>query len=112
MAGAAAYVERRTEEVLERRPAAVARKQNYPKTVHPATRLEYSVFRPARVSLKVYKILGQELVTLADGWQDLGHYTVVWNGRDRFGSQLDAGIYFAVDTAEGQIMTRKMVMMK
>ena len=112
VAGSASYVESRTEEILASLPAAFALKQNYPNPFNPTTRLEYSVFRPARVSLKVYNILGQELVTLADGWQDLGHYTVVWNGRDRFGSQLASGIYFAVYTAEGRSMTRKMVMMK
>ncbi|MCH7521018.1 MAG: T9SS type A sorting domain-containing protein, partial [Candidatus Marinimicrobia bacterium] len=112
VAGSASYVESTTEEILASLPAAFALKQNYPNPFNPTTRLEYSVFRPARVSLKVYNILGQELVTLADGWQDLGHYTVVWNGRDRFGSQLASGIYFAVYTAEGRSMTRKMVMMK
>ena len=112
VAGSPSYVESTTEEILASLPDAFALQQNYPNPFNPTTRLEYSVFRPARVSLKIYNILGQELVTLADGWKDLGRYTVSWNGRDRFGSPLASGVYFAIYTAEGHSMTRKMVMMK
>ena len=112
VAGSAGYVDQTTEKILAELPSAFALAQNYPNPFNPATHLRYSLIRPTRVTLKVYNLLGQEVVTLVDGWQDLGHYEVIWDGRDRFGSQAATGIYFAVYMAEGRTFARKMVMMK
>ncbi len=112
VAGSASYVDQTTEKILAELPSKFALAQNYPNPFNPDTHLRYSLIRPARVTLKVYNLLGQEVVTLVDGWQDLGHYEVIWDGRDRFGSQAATGIYFAVYMAEGRTFARKMVMMK
>ncbi len=112
VAGSASYVEFTTKEILASLPSDFSLAQNYPNPFNPATHLRYSVFQPARVTLKIYNLLGQEVVTLVDGWQDLGHYEVVWEGRDRFGVQAASGIYFAAYRAEGRMFTRKMVLMK
>ncbi|UCH62827.1 MAG: leucine-rich repeat domain-containing protein [Fidelibacterota bacterium] len=112
VAGSASFVEYTTDEILASLPSDFSLAQNYPNPFNPATTLRYSLFQPARVTLKVYNLLGQEVVTLVDGWQDLGHYEAVWEGRDRFGVQVASGIYFAVYMAEGRLFTRKMVLMK
>ena len=86
--------------------------QNYPNPFNPNTTIEYSLPRPARVSLRVYDLLGREMVTLFQGWQDMGYHHVVWNGRDRRGVTLASGIYFAVFQAEKTVRTRKMLLLK
>ncbi|MFB0516651.1 MAG: T9SS type A sorting domain-containing protein, partial [Candidatus Neomarinimicrobiota bacterium] len=112
IAGSADYVAYTTEEILASLPSDFALAQNYPNPFNPFTHLRYSLFRPAKVTLKIFNLLGREVVTLVDGWQDLGHYEVLWNGRDRFGIPVASGVYFAAYMAEGRIYTRKMVMMK
>jgi phosphodiesterase/alkaline phosphatase D-like protein len=112
IAGSALYVDNTTEEILAQLPTEFALAQNYPNPFNPNTRLIYSLIRPAKVALRVYNLLGQEVITLVDDWHDLGHYEVMWDGRDRFGNQVASGIYFAAYMAEGKIRTRKMVMMK
>ena len=112
VAGSASYVEYTTREILAQLPSDFSLAQNYPNPFNPVTHLRYSLFQPARVTLKIYNLLGQEVVTLVDGWQDLGHYEVIWEGRDRFGAEAASGIYFAVYMAEGKLFTRKMVLMK
>jgi hypothetical protein len=112
VAGSANYVDQTTEEILAALPDAFALSQNYPNPFNPVTNLNYSLHRPAKVTMKVFNLLGQEVITLVDDWHDLGHYTVTWNGRDRFGNQLASGIYIAAYMAEGKITSRKMVMMK
>jgi phosphodiesterase/alkaline phosphatase D-like protein len=112
VAGSANYVDQTTEEILAALPNAFALSQNYPNPFNPVTNLRYSLYRPAKVTMKIFNLLGQEVITLVDDWHDLGHYTVAWNGRDRFGNQLASGIYIAAYMAEGKIYSRKMVMMK
>jgi hypothetical protein len=112
IAGSVAYVEHTTQEILTHLPSDFALAHNYPNPFNPVTHLRYSLLRPARVTLKVYNLLGQEVITLVDDWRDLGHYKVVWDGRDRFGGQVASGVYFAAYMAEGRIYTRKMVLMK
>ncbi len=112
VAGSASYVEYTTKEILASLPSDFSLAQNYPNPFNSVTHLRYSVLQPAKVSLKIYNLLGQEVVTLVDGWQDLGHYEVIWGGRDRFGSQAASGVYFAAYVAEGRTYTRKMVLIK
>ncbi|UCH09736.1 MAG: VCBS repeat-containing protein, partial [Fidelibacterota bacterium] len=112
IAGSALYVDNTTEEILAQLPTEFALAPNYPNPFNPNTRLVYSLIRPAKVGLKVYNLLGQEVITLVNDWHDLGHYEVMWDGRDRFGNQVASGIYFAAYMAEGKIYTRKMVLMK
>ncbi len=112
VAGTASYVSQTTEQILAELPAAFALEQNYPNPFNPSTTLRYSVTHPARVTLTVYNLLGQEIITLVDGWQDLGYYEVIWNGENQSGSPSASGVYFAVYTAEGIRVTRKMVLMK
>ncbi len=46
------------------------------------------------VQLKVYDILGREIITLVDEKQPSGRYSRVWNGRDKKGAPVAAGVYF------------------
>ncbi|MFC1547883.1 FG-GAP-like repeat-containing protein [Candidatus Neomarinimicrobiota bacterium] len=112
VAGTANYVDHTTDEILAALPVGFALSQNYPNPFNPVTNLRYSLYQPAKVTMKIFNLLGQEVITLVDDWHDLGHYTVAWNGRDRFGNQLASGIYIAAYLAEGKIYSRKMVMMK
>ncbi|MCH8839053.1 MAG: T9SS type A sorting domain-containing protein [Candidatus Marinimicrobia bacterium] len=112
MAGSAEYVDQAVDEVLAQLPVDFALAQNYPNPFNPTTRLQYSLIRPAPVSLKIYNLLGQEITTLYEGWQDLGRFEVVWDGRDRYGNGVATGIYFAVFRAQGRMYTRKMLLLK
>ncbi|MFT5232869.1 MAG: hypothetical protein ACI9UK_001473 [Candidatus Krumholzibacteriia bacterium] len=47
-----------------------------------------------QVSVKIYSISGEELVTLFSGSQGPGENTVQWTGRDSFGRPVASGTYF------------------
>ena len=112
IAGRPEYVGQAVDEIWAQLPVDFALAQNYPNPFNPATRLRYSLIRPAPVSLKIYNLLGQEITTLYEDWQDLGRFEVVWDGRDRFGNGVATGIYFAVFRAQGRMYTRKMLLLK
>jgi flagellar hook assembly protein FlgD len=44
--------------------------------------------------MNVYNVLGQEVKELSKGNQAAGYKTVFWDGRDKKGRVLSAGIYF------------------
>jgi hypothetical protein len=56
------------------------------------------------VTLRVYDLLGQEVMTLVDGYQAPGVYARVFDA-----SRLSSGVYFYRLQSAGSMSTRKMV---
>ncbi|MCK5571112.1 MAG: T9SS type A sorting domain-containing protein, partial [Bacteroidetes bacterium] len=81
--------------------------QNYPNPFNPTTNVNYSIPTAGFVTLKVYDLLGQEVVTLVNQEQDAGSYRVDFNAVD-----LANGAYFYRLTAGTFTDVKKMVLMK
>ena len=86
--------------------------QNYPNPFNPVTSIQYTLSEPGIVSLKVYDILGREVVTLVNKEQAVGNHSVQFDGRD-----LSSGIYiYKLTTSEkdgeGFVSSRKMLLLK
>ncbi|MDX2474790.1 MAG: FlgD immunoglobulin-like domain containing protein [Candidatus Krumholzibacteria bacterium] len=64
------------------------------------------------VSVKIYSINGQELVTLFSGSQAPGEGTVQWNGADSFGRRVAAGTYFCKLQMDNWSVTRRIVYLR
>jgi hypothetical protein len=81
--------------------------QNYPNPFNPATRISYSIMEPGLVSLKVYDILGREIATLVNGYQQANHYSVYFDA-----DKLASGIYLYNLKTGDFSQTRKMLLLK
>jgi len=88
-------------------PGEFSLSQNYPNPFNPATTIEYNLPKDGPVSLKVYDVLGREVITLIEGKQRRGRHAV-----DFYGSNFASGIYIYRLTFDGQERTRKMVLIK
>jgi hypothetical protein len=75
-------------------PVSFALSQNYPNPFNPATTIRYALPYESVVSLRIYNILGQEVATLIDEVRSAGYHTIVWNGRNQYGTQAATGVYF------------------
>lgn len=73
----------------------------------PALKIEAG----SSVVLKVYNVLGQEIVILVNKNQPPGWHSASWNGRDVNGFQVPSGIYFYRLELKGTILTRKMLLL-
>ena len=62
--------------------------------------------------LKIYNIMGQEVRTLVDEWQEASYYTVIWDGKDDLGNSVASGIYFDRLKAGNFIATKRMVLIR
>jgi subtilisin family serine protease len=76
------------------------------------TEIRYSVPEPGEVTLRIFNLLGQEVVVLARGFQQSGNHLVQWDGRDRRGLLVPAGVYFYQLRARDFTATRKMIVLE
>jgi len=82
-------------------PTTYGLSQNYPNPFNPETRIKYSLPEQATVTLKIYNLLGQEVLSLASGIQEAGFYEVTWNGHNNSGASVGTGVYFYRFEASG-----------
>lgn len=86
--------------------------QNFPNPFNPSTRINYDIPKEGRVVLKIYSMDGEEVATLVDEFEQAGHKTAVWNGRNNRGGQVSSGMYFYKLQSGNEIKTRKMLLLK
>ncbi|MFQ6605474.1 MAG: choice-of-anchor B family protein [Fidelibacterota bacterium] len=86
--------------------------QNYPNPFNPITTIAYSLPQQSHVTLSVYDMQGREMAVLVRDVLPAGNHDIKWNGKDRFGNDVPAGMYFARITAERFSQTIKMVLLK
>ena len=86
--------------------------QNFPNPFNTVTSISYDLLNDSKVSLDIYNLTGQHIITLVDELQEKGIKVVQWQGVDKLGRQVDSGIYFYKLQAEDFIQTRKMVLLK
>src|SRR3989304_3062593 len=66
-------------------PPTLQLSQNFPHPFNPETVISYTVHTPGVVSLRLYNLLGEEIRSLVDRREDIGHKRVKWDGRDNRG---------------------------
>jgi len=89
--------------------------QNYPNPFNPSTTIKYSIpsviasgtKQSQLVTLKVYDLLGNEVVTLVNEEKPSGIHEVYFDG-----ANLSSGIYFYTLSAGSFVETKKMVLLK
>ncbi|MCH8035115.1 MAG: T9SS type A sorting domain-containing protein [Bacteroidetes bacterium] len=88
-------------------PNAFKLQQNYPNPFNPTTTINYQIPKISFVTLKVYDVLGKEVVALVNEEKPSGNYVVEFDA-----NRLPSGIYFYRLQAGSFVETKKMVLMK
>jgi flagellar hook assembly protein FlgD len=88
-------------------PKEFALMQNYPNPFNPSTTIKYDLPVDSHVALKVFNILGQEVVTLANGEQKAGYRSVEWNANG-----VASGVYFYRLEAGNFTSMKKLLLLK
>ena len=86
--------------------------QNYPNPFNPTTTISYSLPTATKVKVVIYDILGHEVKTLVNNFQNSGNYNVVWNGVNNFGEKVASGAYIYRVAAGSNIAVKKMILLK
>jgi len=86
---------------------------NFPNPFNPVTEIRYALPRPATVSLTVYDLSGRVVRRLlVSESQAEGRYAVLWDGRNDRGVSVSSGVYFYRLAADGDALSRKMILLK
>jgi predicted GH43/DUF377 family glycosyl hydrolase len=95
-------------------PKAFSLDQNFPNPFNPSTTIKYQIpasLNPSKggtlVTLKVYDILGSEVVTLVNEEKPVGTYEITWSA-----ANLPSGVYFYQLKAGSYVDTKKMILIK
>jgi len=89
--------------------------QNYPNPFNPETTINYVITqdanydKPAFVTLKIYDILGNEITTLVNDYQQPGEYKIQVSANE---IKLSSGVYFYRLIAGKYSQTKKMLLIK
>ncbi|MCH7963205.1 MAG: T9SS type A sorting domain-containing protein [Bacteroidetes bacterium] len=86
--------------------------QNYPNPFNPSTVISYSLAQDADVTLKVYDMLGTEVLELLNETQPVGIYEINFNGEN-----LASGVYIyrVIARKNGSVLftdTKRMILIK
>ena len=81
--------------------------QNYPNPFNPSTAIRYQLPMTSHISLKVYDVLGNEVLTLIDQEKPAGSYEAEIDA-----SQLSSGVYLYKIQAGSFVETKKMILLK
>jgi hypothetical protein len=81
--------------------------QNYPNPFNPSTVISYQLPKDSKVSLKVFNMLGQEVMTLVNANMEAGTHTVTFDA-----GKLSSGVYLYKLDAGSFSVSKKMILTK
>jgi hypothetical protein len=86
--------------------------QNYPNPFNPATKINYSLPDDAKVTIKVYDMLGTEVAELVNETKPAGYYEITFDA-----SKLSSGVYvYRIIALKGETMlfseSKRMILLK
>jgi hypothetical protein len=90
-------------------PRSFALHQNYPNPFNPSTKITFQIpnLKPQTVSLKVYDLLGREVVTLVNENLQPGYYEATFDA-----TGVASGVYFSKLVAGPFVATQKMLLVR
>ena len=86
--------------------------QNYPNPFNPITRIDYELPKTELVSLKIFDIMGLEVVSLVNEIQKLGQRFALWDATNNLGQSVSAGMYIYTIQAGEFRKAKKMILLK
>ena len=81
--------------------------QNYRNPFNPSTTIRFSLPEAARVSLKIFTLLGEEVATLVSGDLQAGQHSARWDA-----AEIPSGVYFYRLQAGQFTETKKLVLLR
>lgn len=83
-----------------------------PNPARDKTTLCFEVEVPTSAEISIYNIKGQKIRTLMEPRTITGMQNLIWDGKDRRGNPVSAGVYFARLTTPDQTFTTRIMIMK
>jgi hypothetical protein len=88
-------------------PTEYALYQNYPNPFNPTTKIRYQLPQESKVVIKIYNVLGSEVMELLNEQKEAGIYEAEFNS-----DNLSSGTYIYRIIADNFVQTKKMILLK
>ncbi len=91
--------------------------QNFPNPFNSQTKIRFSINSTSnntayKVKLKIINLIGEEILTLYDGYKLSGDYEIIFDGSNALNKTLSGGVYFYQLQINDKFITKKMVYIK
>jgi len=92
--------------------------QNYPNPFNPSTAIRFALAAESYVTIRVFDILGREVVSFEDGELTPGYHVHRWDGTNAAGNPVASGVYLYVleasrqDGKERDTLQRRMILLR
>lgn len=86
--------------------------QNYPNPFNPSTTLKYHLPEASYVSITIYNMTGQKIITLVDDVKQPGIYKIEWDGSNHHGQAVATGLYVIRMVARNFVDSKKIVLLR
>lgn len=89
------------------KPEEFSLEQNYPNPFNPSTIIKFSLPYPAHVTLKIFDILGREIITLLNEEKPAGIHKATWKA-----DNIKSGVYIYEIRTENYLERKKMILLR
>ena len=103
------FVHNDKEELL---PLSFELKQNYPNPFNPTTSITYVLPKNVDVNIDIHNVNGVLIKSYNVGNVSAGIHSFLWDGKNNYGDNVSAGMYFYTLKAGKYISTNKMILLK
>lgn len=93
-------------------PTAFRMLQNYPNPFNPSTTIFYETAATSEIRVRIFDTRGALIKDLVHESQSAGLHQIVWDGTDNAQAHVASGVYISVAQCDGQVLSRKMILMK
>ena len=85
---------------------------NYPNPFNASTNISYDVPKENFINIVIYDIRGISIIEIVNRFHHAGQYTIDWNGKNKYGKSVPAGMYFSVLKASDYSLSKKLLLLK
>lgn len=86
--------------------------RSFPNPFNSKVFINYTLPRKGRISIKVYNIVGETIITLLNTEQSAGEHVVLWDGKDNSGERVSSGVYIYRIVFNDQSISRKISLIR
>ncbi|KQC08746.1 MAG: hypothetical protein APR54_04245 [Candidatus Cloacimonas sp. SDB] len=86
--------------------------QNYPNPFNPQTKINFSLRKGGKTTLKIFNVKGQLVKLLVNEHKQKGDHSVIWNGTDMQNRQVSSGVYYYRLQVENRVKTKSLTLVK
>jgi len=85
---------------------------NYPNPFNLQTIIRFNLYQSEKINLDILNLRGEWVTTLINTVYPSGKHSVVWDGLNHMGREMNSGVYFYRLSTGDRIETRKMILVR